>query len=122
VLNDTRWTKTSTWRETVKTIPIALTACAIIASSAAADPVGVIPPADNSIVQLTHGHGGGGWGPNVGPNVGVLVDVPWEGMGYGNPPGPSPAPNQCREARHACFDQWGTDGREYGRCMRLRGC
>jgi hypothetical protein len=105
----------------VKTIAIALTACAFIASSAAAAPAGAIPPANNSVVQQTHGHGGGGAG-GWRPGVGVIVDVPWEGMGYFNPPGPYPAPNQCREARHACFEQWGTDGRGYGRCMRRRGC
>lgn len=73
-------------RETVKTIAIAFAVCAAIASSAVAASVGVIPQKDNSIVRKTDGHGGGGgdggrWG---GPGVGVVVDVPWEAMGYGN--------------------------------------
>lgn len=102
----------------MKRVAIAFTACTIIASSAAAAPVGVILSTNNSIIRKTHGYGGGGRGPDVG----VIVDVPWEGMGYGNPPGPYPAPNRCREARHACFNQWGTDGRGYGRCMRQQGC
>ncbi|CAA2142680.1 hypothetical protein [Hyphomicrobium sp. ghe19] len=108
----------------MKTIAIAFAVCAAIASSAVAASVGVIPQKDNSIVRKTDGHGGGGgdggrWG---GPGVGVVVDVPWEAMGYGNQPAADPAPNRCREARHACFDQWGTDGRGYGQCMRANGC
>jgi len=103
----------------VKTIAIALAACAFVAGSAAAAPADVTPPMNDSALQLAHGpQGGGRWGPDVG----VIVDVPWEGMGYGNPPAPGPAQNRCREARHSCFDQWGTDGREYGRCMRRLGC
>lgn len=112
----------------MKTIAIAFVACVTIASSAVAASVGVIPQKDHSIVQKTDGHGGGGGGSGGrgggwgGPGVGVVVDVPWEAMGYGNQPAPDSAPNRCREARHACFDQWGTDGREYGRCMRANGC
>lgn len=107
----------------MKSIAIAFAACATIASSAMAASVGAIPQMDNSIVRQTHGHGGGGGdGGWDGPGVGVVVDVPWEAMGYGNQPAPDPAPNRCREARNACFEQWGTDGRQYGRCMRSNGC
>ncbi|MBY0561948.1 MAG: hypothetical protein K2Q04_19075 [Hyphomicrobium sp.] len=88
--------------------------------------VGVIPLMDNSIVWKTDGHGGGGGGRGGGrwggSDVGVIVDVPWEAMGYGNQPAPGPAPNRCREARNACFEQWGTDGGKYGRCMQDYGC
>ncbi|WP_156150658.1 hypothetical protein [Hyphomicrobium sp. 99] len=101
----------------MKTIAIAVAACGIIAGGVAAAPAGIIQPKNISIVHLTHGRGGG-WGPNTG----VIVDVPWEAMGYNNPPAPNPDANRCREARHACFDQWGTDGRRYGLCMQRAGC
>ena len=101
----------------MKTIAIALAACTI-AGGVAAAPMGMSQRGNNSVVQQTRGHGGGGWDPGVG----VVVEVPWEAMGYGNPPAPNSAPNRCREARHACFGQWGTDGQRYGLCMRRLGC
>ena len=102
----------------MKTIAIALAACVMIAGGVAAAPAGMTRPRENSIVQQTYGHGGGRWGSDVG----VVVDVPWEAMGSANAPAPDPNANRCREARHACFDQWGTDGRRYGLCMRRVGC
>ncbi|WP_290995726.1 hypothetical protein [Hyphomicrobium sp.] len=101
----------------MKTIAIALVACATIAGGVAAAPAGMARSTESSLVQQTHGHGGGGFGPDVG----VFVDVPWEAIA-GNPPPPDPNANRCREARHACFDQWGTDGRRYGLCMQRLGC
>jgi len=102
----------------VKTITVAIAAC-VMAGNVAAAPAGMTKPGNVPLVQNTHGHGGGGWGP--GP--GVIVDVPWEAIGNANPPAPiATTPDRCREARHACFDQWGTDGARYGRCMRESGC
>lgn len=102
----------------MKIIAIALAACATIAGGMAVAPAGMAQPTESSVVQQTHGHGGGGWGPDAG----VFVDVPWEALGNTNAPPPDPNANRCREARHACFGQWGTDGRQYGLCMQRRGC
>lgn len=101
----------------MKTIAIALAACATIAGGVAAASAGTTQPTDSAVVQPTHGHGGGGFGPDVG----VVVGVPWDAIG-GNPPPPDPNANRCREARHACFGEWGTDGRRYGLCMQRLGC
>ena len=103
----------------MKTIAIALAACAMLAGGVAAAPAGMTGTRESSLVQQTHGHGGGGGG--FGPDAGVIVGVPWDAIG-GNPPPPDPNANRCREARHSCFDQWGTDGRRYGQCMQSFGC
>jgi hypothetical protein len=90
----------------MKTLAIvAATACTLLAGTASAAPSIAFEPANQSLVQQTHWHGGwGGWG---GPRVGIYI-----GPGYGG----------CRSVRHMCADRWGWGGPGFGRCMWRHGC
>ena len=64
------------------------------------------------------GPGGRGWGWGSGLNV--FVDVPMTGAQAGVQQ--DPQRDQCREARHGCFGQWGVEEPGYSRCMQSNGC